>query len=149
MKTHAIVSAILLFGLLQSSVYPQKGVPNLSGTWKLNPAKSLWDGTGVLAYRIKQKGNKILVEIAWEGGVNRLEYVADGTARIAGFDPNSKTSVTTRASWQGRDLVLVSQFQSGSMPELTSRFSLSADGKTLTVRRTMGDTERTLAFDKQ
>jgi hypothetical protein len=148
MKIHA---AALIFCLcvISSFAYPQTAVPDLSGTWKLNATKTGWDGVKSLEWRIKQTGNNIAVEIIADGTTNRLVYVVDGKPRLATVDPESKIKVVAQASWQGKELVLVSRFEDESLPELTSRFSLSTDGKVLSVRRVMGDRDITFVFEKQ
>ncbi len=103
----------------------------------------------MLEWRIKQAGNRSVVEITGDHVTNMLEYVVDGRPRVAGMMPGSNKKITTRASWEGRELKLISEFQDRELPELTSRFSLSADGKVLSVRRISGDLDMTLVFEKQ
>jgi hypothetical protein len=98
---------------------------------------------------IRQTENNITVDITADGIANHLEYVADGKPRIAGTEPAAKARWVARASWEGKDFVLVSQREDKSLPELNSRFSLSADGKVLSVRRVMGDNDQTWIFEKK
>jgi hypothetical protein len=149
MKSQAIALLLFLGSILPISIFSQKAVPDLSGRWKLNTTKSLWDGVSSLEWRIKQEGNKIEVEIIADQVTNRLEYVVDGKPRVAGVDPRSKSKIIARASCEGMDLILVTEFQDEARPVLTSRFSLSADGNVLSVRRIMGDLDKTFVFEKQ
>ena len=149
----AVVQLSFLLGIiLPTSAFSQKDVPDLNGSWKFNPSKSTWEGPGSFEWRIKQAGDRIVVEITGDRISNRLEYMADKKPRVAGVVPGqdgSDKKITTRAWWEGKELILISEFQDGALPELTSRFSLSPDGKVLFVRRVMGDMDRTLVFDKQ
>ena len=152
MRSHAAAFLIILSIILPTLVFSQKDVPDLNGSWKFNAAKSTWEGPGSFEWRIKQAGDRIVVEITGDRISNRLEYVTDKKPRIAGVLPGqdgSDKKITARAFWEGKELILISEFQDGALPELTSRFSLSPDGKMLSVKRVMGDMERTLVFDKQ
>ncbi len=153
MRNHAIAFLIVLsIIIIPTPAFSQKNVPDLNGSWKFNPAKSTWEGPGSFGWRIKQAGDRIVVEITDDRMSNRLEYVTDKKPRVAGVVPGqdgSDKKITARAWWEGKELILISQFQDGALPDLTSRFSLSPDGKVLSVRRVMGDMDRTLVFDKQ
>jgi hypothetical protein len=149
MRGRALALMLVLGSILPTSTFPQKAAPDLSGSWKLDTTKTAWDAVNSLEWKIKQDGDRIAVDITADRIKNRLEYITDGKPRVAGVDPVSNTKIIARASWEGRDLVLVSELQDKKQPVLTSRFSLSANGKVLSVRRTMGDLDKTFVFEKQ
>jgi hypothetical protein len=154
MKLHVITLLGLLTGVAPAPAYQQSMLPDLSGAWKLNAAKSSMPGYSLdpirsLQYKITQSVNKIILDIVDENGSNRYEYVADGKPRVSGVLPQTKTQIITRALWEKEHLILVSHTEDGTIPELTSRFTLSKDGKVLSVRKIAAGLDGTLVFEKQ
>ena len=154
MKLCAITLWGLLAGFMPPPVYQQAKLPNLSGTWKLNVARSSMPGGALdpnhsLQYIITQSADKIVLEIVIDKDANRYEYVVDGNPRVSGVLPKTKFKITTRASWEKGELVLVSNSEDGTLSELTSRFTLSKDGKVLSVRKIAENLDGTLVFEKQ
>ena len=78
---------------------------------------------------------------------NALEFVADGRRRFAGTAGNIK--VLVQAHWEDRNLVSSASFESGQLPDLTSRYSLSADGTILTVKRHSASIDQIFVFEKK
>jgi hypothetical protein len=80
---------------------------------------------------------------------NKLELVVDGKPRVVGGVPGSKTEVVTRASWEGKDLVLKTEYSDPQLPRVTSRISLSANGKVLTIKRSDSQGDFMYVFERQ
>jgi hypothetical protein len=140
--------------------------PNFGGTWKLNSSKSnVGDyGPSVRTDVITQDGSKFtdkVVSTTSLGDANyTLTFTADGTK--ATVPPNSPQSamgnltlIDVTAAWQGSTLVVTtdSSYQGQVDVSSTAVFSLSADGKTLTMANhvitSMGNFETAYVFDKQ
>jgi len=113
-------------------------VPDFSGTWMLNLAKSKLLGAEVrpVTLLITCSGPDVNIRFESNGTESTLKYVADGKEREVGFwqELNRKFAKT---SWVGSDLVTVTVQRSlSATPEpvqhLTERWTLSSDGRTLT-----------------
>jgi len=129
--------------------------PNLSGVWKVNPEKSKFAGPPPSSYLmiLDQQETKLSEKIAMGGmhGSERSTYT---------FNLDSKPSMNsyrglpmrTTAAWNGAVLVLDSK-TAGRPSTITAKYSLSADGATLTVDNTVSangkETAQLLVFDKQ
>jgi hypothetical protein len=143
---------------------------DLSGTWKLNVAKSFMAGDHPFAdyqltKKIEQKGDTIsitetsvhasVVNIPLPDSTTTMEVAADGKEHSVQFPPPfpgmppQKAQVT--ATWQGGTLQLL-QISSGLANYGIQRLFLSEDGKQLIIlverHASFGDTEQRLVFDK-
>ncbi len=116
--------------------------PNLTGTWKFDPAKSIgakgWPADMVLV--IRQFGNR--VEMKYRSGDKELSsgaYIADGKPRKTYHAKTEDAFV--RVDWQKDDLVVttnhVMMSEIGDMAPVvdSERWSLANNGQTL-VRKT-------------
>ena len=139
---------------------------NFAGTWKLNSSKSTVGdyGPSVRTDVITEDGSKFTEKVTSTtplGEANyTLTFTADGT-KVA-IDPNSPqasmgnlTLLDLTAAWDGANLDVTTHSSYQGQVEVVSKavFSLSADGKTLTmtnhVTTTMGDFDTSYVFDKQ
>lgn len=140
--------------------------PNFSGTWKLNAAKSNPGDYGPSAQtdEITQDGSKFTVKVSSSGQMGDSNYAlafnADGTkATIASDSPQAAMGMLTlediTASWDGANLDLLTDSNFQGQMEIGTKavYTLSADGKSMTVAShsttSMGDIDTTLVFDKQ
>jgi hypothetical protein len=140
--------------------------PNFSGTWKLNLAKSNPGDYGPSAQTdtITQDGSKFTVAVASStqmGDSNyTLQFTADGKkTTIAPDSPQATMGMLTledaTASWDGANLDLLTDSNFQGQMEIGTKavYTLSADGKSMTVAShsttSMGDIDTTLVFDKQ
>jgi hypothetical protein len=160
---------MILAGMAPLPALAQK--VDLSGTWKLNVAKSFMAGDHPFAdyqltKKIEQKGDAIsitdasvhasVVNIPLPDSTTTMEVAADGKEHSVQFPapfpgmPPQTAQVT--ATWQGRTLQLL-QISAGLANYGTQRLFLSEDGKQLIIlverHATFGDTEQRLLFDKQ
>jgi len=146
------VSLIMASGLAQGQTKP-----NLNGVWKMDPAKSDYTTGPVSESRL----DKIDIE-----GVNLKDtitqklrhsdestydmlYTLDG--KECTNHVNGRT-VKATVHWDGADLVIDSTVFAIRNTQIEDRWSLSADGKTITLRRHMTGAvtaEQTVIFDRQ
>lgn len=131
--------------------------PNLNGVWKMDPARSDFS-TGPVA---ENRLDKIGIE-----GVNLKDTITQKLRRgeettydmIYTIDGKECTNhvrgnlVKSTAHWEGDELVIDSQVFAFRQAAIQDRWSLSADGKTITLKRHMTGAvtaEQTLIFDRQ
>ena len=134
--------------------------PNLSGTWKLDPAQSKFGQMPPPASQvdtIQQSGPSIKIAIDQKGGVMGDNAYAeslttDGSS--ATWPGMGGTQVNGTAQWSGNALVIDAKtsFQ-GSDVKIKDTYTLSADGSTLTdvthIESGMGNFDTTSVFTKQ
>ena len=128
---------------------PAMSAPDLSGTWKLDAARSTV-ATATLPGLIKAGAPQVLhVTHAANGTVIVESQINESHARL--FQPGQKTSTPTwptgsisaTSRWDGRSLVSEGSLEAGGAPiPLKEIFALSADGKTLTVTVTFDGPEK-------
>jgi hypothetical protein len=157
--------ALLALTILASASFAQNH-PNFSGTWKLNLSKSNPGDYGPSARTdvITQDGSKFADKVdstAQMGQSNyTLTFTADGSkVTIAPNSPQATLGELTlkdlTASWDGDSLVLSESLSYQGQVDIAAKYtySLSADGKTLTMKdhasTSMGDFDTTLVLDKQ
>jgi hypothetical protein len=128
--------------------------PNVSGTWKMNRAKSTFasggpEGITITFEQKEQTLREVFIIVRPEGGERTLNltYTIDGKPGVNKFEGNE---INTVASWEGASLVIVFKRDDGSF---TRKFTMSEDGKTMTiaVRQTgpRGDNDDTVFLEKQ
>jgi hypothetical protein len=162
------VWAVLLAGMFSLGTHAQNA--NLSGTWKLNVAKSFMGSDHpfsdyALTRTIEQKGDTIsmtdasvhnsVVNIPLPDATTKMELTADGKEHLVTLPgsfpgmPPSKAAV--RAEWQGGTLELV-QTISGFANYAKHRLFVAADGAQLIdlveQHSGYGDAEQRLVFEK-
>jgi len=160
---------MILAAMMPLSALAQK--VDLSGTWKLNVAKSFMAGDHPFAdyqltKKIAQKGETIsitdtsvhasVVNIPLPDSTTTMEVAADGKEHSVQFPPPfpgmpaQKAQMT--ATWQGNTLQLL-EISLGLANYSKERLFLSEDEKQLIIlverHATFGDTEQRLVFDKQ
>ena len=139
--------------------------PDLTGTWKLNLAKSSYDPvpapeSETIVFSKTGSTCTIATTSDNERGkeVYALPFTTDGTetATPKGIFPDTATLqyLSTTGEWQDSALVLTQKISYQSSPgTLKSTFTLSADGKTLTramhISVDQGEFDTTSVYDKQ
>ena len=131
--------------------------PNLNGVWKMDPARSGF-GTGPVSGsrldRINLDGPNLKDTIT-----QKLQRGAESTYdMIYTIDGKECTNhvrgnlVKSTARWEGDELVIDSKVFTLRQAAIQDRWSVSADGKTITLRRHMTGArtaEQTIIFDRQ
>ena len=133
----AIVFFLLLCGLgRDAAAQPPK--PNLSGTWKLNGAKTQhprwWHETRDYSLVIEQTEPKISIRRIAPGGNQTDSYLTDGKEHVTHL-PRDGEELRAKTHWDGDTLVIESQRENGDFRTSiwTSRYELAQDGNTLRV----------------
>jgi hypothetical protein len=132
--------------------------PDFSGTWKLNVAKSDFGplpGPDSRTDVITHKDPSMTDEVVAEGAQGKQQYTAkyttDGkevTNQIGPYD------VKSTLKWDGSNLVISAKFKiSDADVTAQSTWSLSADGKTITINAhfvsAMGEADQKIVLEKQ
>lgn len=142
----AVLAVLICF--LRISYSQQKSIPDLTGNWKLDPAKSTLQVP--LEYRIKQTKETIDLDIVSDGKqVSHFRYMLNGQRAKAGVDARNTTDLISEAHWEKNDLIVKSSSGNGSL-NWTTAFRLAEGQKTLTVSMSGPEIpERVLVFVKQ
>jgi hypothetical protein len=131
---------------------------NFSGSWKLNVGKSDFGAmpapdsrTDKIAY-----DDPVLTDSFTQSGqmgevTAEMKYSTDGKETTNSIRGNE---IKSTAKWEGDDLVIDGKTAfNGADVTLKDRWSLSADGKTLTIQRhvnsPMGETDQKIVLEKQ
>lgn len=149
------LTAAALFAL---AALPAMAIPNFTGDWKLNAAKSEF-GQFPAPENYTQKAThqdpslKVATKMSTQNGDMEFEsvYATDGKETTNTFGPGSMKSV---AKWEGDVLTIQTKGQFGdSEVTIVDKWECSADGKTLTIRRhftsSQGEMDQKMVLDKQ
>jgi hypothetical protein len=123
----------MLVGALCAAFATAQTTPDLSGTWKMNPAKSKAERSLPSGIKIKfdQKDSSFKETLTMTFGENEqsieYEYAADGK-EVELKDPKAPYTIT--AKWEGKTLVQTLK-QKGKSQGSSRKFTLSDDGKSL------------------
>jgi hypothetical protein len=153
-KRFAIISAALMLAAL-----PALAKPNFSGDWKLNAGKSTFGempAPSSMTMKITHAEPKVTTATKSAGDMGEFEmsasYTTDGAPTTnQGFGGNPTTST---AKWDGDALSIETKGKFGDNEfTMQDKWSLSEDGKVLTVQRTfkssMGEGTQKLVLEKQ
>jgi hypothetical protein len=136
MKSKSIAMTAVLFLLttiLTSAATAQTKQPNLSGTWKMNAAKSKFERGGpsgiTIKFDHKEPSISEVLSLTNDSGDRTVEakYTTDGketTQAVMG------TSAQTSAKWEGEALTIEWKAEGRNF---SRTISLGADGKTMTI----------------
>ena len=144
MRIRMMLSALALLAVGAVRMHAQSH-PNFAGTWSLDPAKTVAEGQGAApesATRvIVQHGDTLTVDTesmtAGNAQKTHLVWGTDGkpwknTVMVAG----ENAEVSSVLAWDGATLVVRTSLSvQGMSVEQIDRWTLSADGKTLTAVR--------------
>ena len=151
-----------IFGILTVlalAALPALAKPNFSGDWKLNSAKSTFGempAPDSMTYKIAHADPKLTTASKQSSQMGDFEmnatYTTDGKECTNQGCQGSTTKSVVK--WDGDTLAIDTKGQFGDNEfTMTQKWTLSADGKTLTVLQTfksaMGEGEQKLIFDKQ
>jgi len=157
---HRLLLSIALGAAFSSPAFAQTAAqPDLSGTWKLNLAKSKLDKHNTVASEtitITSKDATIEFHYTTDGKEHAHAYIADGKERRLAEVQGGY--VVQKASWKKSALVIEQSGRAdpslgfgGTELWLTGeRWALSGDGHTLTLDSKGFDSQRrTFVYDKQ
>jgi hypothetical protein len=132
--------------------------PDFSGSWKMDADKSTFGPmpppTSMTA-KVTHKDPDLAIEITQSGAqgdnTTTMKYSTDGKETTNSMMGND---VKSTAAWEGKVLVVKSNLDAGgAQVKLTSKYSLSDDGKTLTqalsISAPQGDFDLTYVLVKQ
>lgn len=157
-----IMRARLLFVpiILTALICTAADTPNFSGFWKMDSAHSDFGPQTApesAEYVVRHVGATIAFNYTQDGKTVRVDLIPDNEERVT--SETAETAVWTKCYWSGSVLVIESRekqrfgTQASSGVSWTSRWSLSPDGKELTVEKKIhtGDGEFTqkVLFVKQ
>jgi hypothetical protein len=145
--------------ILALAALPALAKPDFSGDWKLNTTKSTFGempAPDSMSYKVTHAEPKLTTALKQSSQMGDFDinatYTTDGKeCTNEGFMGAPTKSVV---KWDGDTLVIETKGQFGdSNFTMTQKWTLSADGKTLTVAQTfksdMGEGDQKLIFDKQ
>ena len=141
-----------------ASVTPSGAKANLTGTWKLNVAKSdfgVLPGPDKETFIVEHNDPVIKITVNAEGPQGKQDYViessTDGKEHVNKIGGND---IKSTAAWEGGNLVSTAKttFQDQDVT-IKNTYVLSEDGKILTVNShlasAMGETDQKMIFEKQ
>lgn len=133
--------------------------PNFSGTWVMNAEKSDWGQVAApdnMKYVVRHNGASLVLLSTQDSVTKRLDMTTDGLERMTEEDADSE--IWARVYWQGNVLVWEGRRKAKPARQVdpiswVSRWSLSEDGKVLTVKRQItvvqGTLEQTVVLEKK
>jgi hypothetical protein len=152
--THSIL-ATLVFLMAASAA---AAGPNFSGDWKMNASKSdfgVMPAPASIVSKVTHNDPELKVantQVSDMGEFSsEMTYTTDGKECV---NKVRELDVKSIVKWEGDTLVFDSKLEfQGSPLTMSDKWTLSADGKTLTMTRSisgpMGNADSTLVFDKQ
>lgn len=152
-------TGLILAGmLLAAATASAQTKPNFSGDWKLNTAKSNFGqmpAPSTLTQKVAHNDPELKVQTAQSGDFG--DFNSDFSFTTDGKECANQMNdfhITSTLKWEGPTLVFDSKmdFQGNAMSG-TDKWSLSPDGKSITVMRhfngPMGEGDATIVLDKQ
>ena len=160
MKTSlSVIGAIVL---LTVSAVTQSAVPNFSGTWVLDAAKSDFGpipGPESIVMVIDHKEPALKVTVTQKGpqgeATNDSMYTTDGKDNVNKMrSPAGDQDVKSTTKWNGKTLATTRTIEAQGMSiGIDDAWDLSADGKVMTINRQLktpqGDFSTKIVLNKQ
>ena len=144
MKVRAFLASAALLALTLTTA--SQGLPNFSGTWSLDPAKSDFGpmpGPESVVMVIDHKEPVLKVNVTQKSqmgeATNASSYTTDGKDNMNKMrGPAGEQDVKSTTKWQGKMLDTKRTIEAQGMSiDIDETWDLSADGKVLTVTRTL------------
>ena len=146
--------------LLLAAYCAAADTPNFSGIWKMDPARSDFGPQAApqsAEYVVRHVGATVAFNFTQDGKTIRVDLIPDNEERIT--STTDETAVWTKCYWSGSVLVIESRekrrfgSQVSTGVSWTSLWSLSPDGKDLTIEKTIhtgeGEFKQKVVFVKQ
>ncbi len=155
MKTRQTIFAA---GSLLLCAVISTAAPNFTGQWKMNPTKSDFGQMpppSSIVMKITHEEPSLKISSSWTGDEGELKsdftYTTD-SKECTNTSPMGE--MTSTLKWDGDTLVDESKTDyQGSAMTITSRWTLSEDGKTITEKThysgSMGEGDMKIVYDKQ
>jgi hypothetical protein len=156
MRTRLFVISVLLLAVFCAAA----DTPNFSGIWKMDPARSDFGPQTApqsAEYVIRHVGATVAFNYTQDGRTVRVDLIPDNEERIT--SSTDETAVWTKCYWSGSVLVIESREkrrfgnQASTGVSWTSNWTLSPDGKELTIEKTIhtedGEFKQKVLFVKQ
>ena len=155
MKKIALLVVVLAVAIAGLAV--AQGKPDFSGKWapKVDPNAAppaaggggRGGGMGGGPMTLKQTATELVQEVVRGENTMTTTYKLDGSESVNAAGQGQSKSV---AKWDGAKLVIKTTMEGQNGPtETTATWSLSADGKELTIVRTSARGDRTTVYTKQ
>ncbi len=141
-----------------AAITPDEKTPDLTGTWKLDSAKSdfgQFPGPDSQTDVYEHKDPKLHIKSSVKGGPQgdreiESNYTTDGAESV---NKTPRGDIKTVAKWEGKKLVMHSKFDmQGNEVLIDVTYELSSDGTVLTLNRQikspMGEMAQKVVFNK-
>jgi len=148
---NAVVRVATALILLVSCAFPQQPRTAFNGTWKLAPQLSKfgpYSNQAVDVYTLNLSEPKLEIVHLFNGERQWLEVVLDGKERNV---IEAISGATSAKGYWDADTIVVEKRQAigGGSSTWTMRYSLSADGKVLTIQHHVLKSPVAPAFDEE
>ena len=152
-----LAKPIIFVSIMACGLVNGQTKPNLNGVWKMDPARSDYSSGPVSESRLDRISldGVNLKDTITQKLRHRDESTYDMIYTIDGKECTNHVNgnlVKATVHWEGDELVIDSQVFALRQAAIQDRWSLSADGKTITLRRHMTGAvtaEQTIVFDRQ
>lgn len=152
-----IAKRIGLVLIMIGGLAPAQTQPDFNGVWKMDPAKSDFTSGPVSESRLDRitLAGVNLKDTITQKLRHRDETTYDMIYTLDGKECTNEVNgnrVTATARWEGSELVIDSIVHALRTADIEDRWSLSADGKTITLKRHMSGAvhaDQTVIFDRQ
>jgi hypothetical protein len=159
LRTSLLLPLALILLIVSTTASAQdKVAPNLSGTWKMNLAKSKLPKASKVQSEtviIKQDGLQIEFHFDIDGNQSVHGYTADKKEKVIREVPQAGTKIVEKAYWKGATLVTESKIvfnmssPIGEMMPTKDSWTVSSDGLVLTEKSQSEDGQSETVYDKQ
>jgi hypothetical protein len=159
MRTNLLLPLALSLLIVPAAASAQAtGTPDLSGTWKMNVARSKLPKASKIQSEtviIKQDGPQIEFHFDTDGNQSVHSYSADKKERVIREVPQAGSKIVEKAYWKGATLVTESKIvfnmssPIGEMMPTKDSWTISSDGLVLTKKSQWDDGQSVSIYDKQ
>jgi hypothetical protein len=159
LRTSLLLPLALILLIVSTTASAQdKVAPNLSGTWKMNLAKSKLPKASKVQSEtviIKQDGLQIEFHFDIDGNQSVHGYTAGKKEKVIREVPQAGTKIVEKAYWKGATLVTESKIvfnmssPIGEMMPTKDSWTVSSDGLVLTEKSQSEDGQSETVYDKQ